>query len=234
MRAAVVLLLCLLLSVPAFAAERFKFDNIETLDAMQKYIRRNFPPGSAREDLQKAFVLQGRGSLRHHPSQRNVEKYLYDINLCKYYVWRWNISADFDPEGKLIQAYVNGLPVFPNAPVKKPSDFSSSSGGKTRLSRMSRDWPQATKGAKQVYYMLLDMDGNDMTLEDQSLVGMGPSRADPANFGQLVKYSEIDPWRSIFDDDLADDIYDYKGDCRKADAQYLSKTIMEPQHGVLK
>lgn len=235
MRVLILFLLCLMLSFPADAAERFRYDNMLTVDMMRQYIRKNFPIGSPRDAVQKAFVLQGRGSLRHHPSSKDTEKYLYDINLCKYYVWRWNIAADYDPEGKLKQAYVNGLPVFADAPAWKPLAIEENKrGGKTRLSRMSRDWPQATKGAKQVYYMLLDLDGDYSTIDDQSLLGSGPSRADPANFGALVNYNEVDPWRSVFDDDLADDIYDYKGDCRPADAKYLSKTIMEPQHGVLK
>lgn len=233
MRGILLLALCLLLSSPAIAAERFKYDNIDTIETMQKYIRKHFPIGSTREAVQKAFVTQGRGSLRHHPSQKGVEKYLYDINLCKYYVWRWNIAADYDAEGKLQQAYVNGLPVFSDAPAWKPMQIGTRV-GKTSLARMSRDWPQATKGAKQVFYMLLDLDGNYDTVDDQSLLGAGPSRADPANFGTLVSYNEVDPWRSVFDDDLADDVYEYKGDCRPADAKYLSKTIMEPQHGILK
>ena len=233
MRYLLALALSLLLASPAAASERFRYDNIQTLEAMQKYIRKNFPVGSPREAVQKAFVLQGHGSLRHHPSKKGTEKYLYDINLCKYYVWRWNIAADYDAEGKLQQAYVNGLAVFDGAPKWKPLEIGTRA-GKTSLSRMSRDWPQATKGAKQVYFMLLDLDGNYNTVDDQSLRGSGPSRADPADFGGLVSYNEVDPWRSVFDDDLADDIYDYKGDCRPADAKYLSKTIMEPQHGVLK
>lgn len=234
MRGLYIIILCLVLSFPADAAERFRYDNVQTIDAMRHYIRKNFPIGTPREAVQKAFVLQGRGSLRHHPSQKGVEKYLYDINLCKYYVWRWNIAADYDPEGKLAQAYVNGLPVYADMPAWKPMEIGQGRGGKTRLTRMSRDWPQATKGAKQVYYMLLDLDGDYGTIDDQSLLGSGPDRADPANFGKLISYNEVDPWRSIFDDDLADDVYDYKGDCRPADAKYLSKTIMEPQHGVLK
>lgn len=233
MRYLLALILSLIFASPAAAAERFRYDNILTIDAMQTYIRKNFPVGSTREAVQKAFVVQGHGSLRHHPSQKGTEKYLYDINLCKYYVWRWNIAADYNAEGRLQQAYVNGLAVFDGAPKWKPMEIGSRP-GKTSLSRMSRDWPQATKGAKQVYFMLLDLDGNYNTVDDQSLLGSGPSRADPADFGTLVNYNEVDPWRSVFDDDLADDIYDYKGDCRPADAKYLSKTIMEPQHGVLK
>ena len=51
-----------------------------------------------------------------------------------------------------------------------------------------------------------------------NLVGTGPSRADPANMGKLITYTDVDPWRSIFDFDAADRIVPYQGDCNKADS----------------
>jgi len=235
MRIILVVLAIVLLAPPAPAAERFQFDRIRTVKDMQEFIEKNLPLGTTRAEVQKVFVLQGRGSLRNHPSQKGVEKYLYDINLCHYYVFRWNISADYDEQEKLKQAYVNGLPVFlAGAPGRVLDINAAGTRGNTKLARMWREWPQADKGAKRVSYMMVDLDGDMNTIDDQSLVGVGASQADPADLGYLVAYNDIEPWRSIFDRDLADDVYDYKGDCRAADAKYVRKSLTEPQHSILK
>jgi len=63
---------------------------------------------------------------------------------------------------------------------------------------------------------LFDVDGNSKTLGDQELIGSGPSRPDPLNMGNMIKYSG-DPWRSIFDSDEADHIAPYEGDCLAVD-----------------
>lgn len=236
MRLLCFLLVALLLLPPAEACaqKRFSFHSVMTVDEMREYIEKNFPLGSKREDLQTAFVLQGNATLKRHPTLEGVEKYLYDINLCEYYVFRWNISADYDKDGKLLQAYINGRPVFIDGRSPQRVDFAQRSGAGARLMRTWRDWPQAKKGAKRVYYTLLDMDGDMSTIEDQSLAGYGASRADPADFGLLVKYADVEPWRSIYDEDQAIDIYDFKGSCAAADAKFLGRKLMEPQHGVLR
>lgn len=233
--ACLVMLLCASSSAMAQKGEkRFSFHDIKTLMEMEAYIQERFPLGTKREDLRTVLVLQGNATLKNHPTQVGVEKYLYDINLCHYYIFRWNISADFDADGKLVQAYINGLPVFLHGRPRKRIDFSAHRGGRVKLSREYRDWPQADKGAKRLYYTLLDMDSDMTTIDDQALVGYGASRANPADFGKLIKYAEVEPWRSIYDSDQSIDIYDYKGSCKEADAKMLSKSLRDPQHGLLK
>ena len=78
---------------------------------------------------------------------------------------------------------------------------------------MQRARPEADRGEKSLAYMLLDLDGDLKTIEDQALLGAGPSRADPQNFGKAINYENVDPWRSIFDNDPADFIADYAGKC---------------------
>jgi hypothetical protein len=38
--------------------------------------------------------------------------------------------------------------------------------------------------------------------------------------GKVVMYSDIDPWRSIFDFDPVDHIVSYSGSCERADKIY--------------
>lgn len=240
MRAFLTLFFLLVFATCGAAAEaadknkRFSFHDIKTVMEMELFIQDNFPLGTKREELHKTFVLQGNATLKNHPTQTGVEKYLYDINLCNYYVFRWNISVDFDADGLLVQAYINGLPVFLNGRPRKRINFAEHRGSRVKLSRQYRDWPQADKGAKRLYYTLLDMDSDPNTIDDQALVGYGASRADPADFGKLVKYAEVEPWRSIYDDDQTIEVYDYKGSCKPADAKMIGKTLNEPQHGILK
>ena len=214
---------------------RFKFENIKTYDDMKAYIEKHFPLGSQRDDLQKAFILQGHGTLKHHPTQKGVEKYLYDINLCSYYIWRWNISADYDDDGRLLQAYLNGIPVFPaGKPMRVIKPVPKDSAHPLKLVRAYREWPDAKKGAKRVAYMLLDTDGDSSTIDDQALIGVGPSVMDPAHLGQFVRYTDIEPWRSIFDSDDATDIADWQGDCREIENIMMGAALHEPQHAILK
>jgi hypothetical protein len=105
--------------VVAGSGEPFRFESIVDLGDMRQLIEQRFQPGSPRAVLRATFVTEGKGTLKIHPSQAGVEKYIYDINLCRYYIWRWNISADYDAGGHLIQAYVNGDPVFPGGRQKK-------------------------------------------------------------------------------------------------------------------
>ena len=192
---------------------------------MQRFVRSNFPLGADRASLRKAFVEQGKATLKTHPTQIGVEKYLYDINLCSYYVWRWNISADYDSSGKLLQAYVNGEPVHAAGTPKKDSKIATiAQPGKTAgIFRTERLRPEASKGEKQLGAIVADADSNLRTIDDQILMGAGPTRADPANLGTMKAY-EVEPWRSIFDIDDADRIVPYAGDCTKADAVMDART----------
>ena len=185
---------------------------------MRHLIESNYPAGSPREALRRAFVEQGGATLRPHPTQHGVEKYIYDINLCSYYVWRWNISADFDLRGLLVQAYVNGEPVFPTGPQKK--DAKDLKGGHQSIYKVKRPRPEASKGENQLAYIVIDADSDLSTIDDQLAMGGGPTRVDPANMGTLHMYSNVEPWRSIFDKDDADRIVAYSGDCKEADERY--------------
>ena len=71
--------------------------------------------------------------------------------------------------------------------------------------------------------MLFDRDSDLKTTDDQALIGSGPSRPDPANMGKMVVYSEVDPWRSIFDFDIADRIVPYQGNCENADKLFQAQ-----------
>jgi hypothetical protein len=180
---------------------------------MRGFIERRFPLGSFRDDLRAAFVQQGTATLKTHPTQQGVEKYLYDINLCGYYVWRWNISADYDANGRLLQAYLNALPIFKDGTPKRTVDKKALPGQKASIFKASRARPEAVNGEKHLAYLLFDRDSDVTTIDDQSLIGAGPSRADPANMGALVTYNDVEPWRSIFDSDKADRILPHPGDC---------------------
>ena len=189
----------------------FRYEDVVSLDDMKALIRREDPMGTPREAVRAAFVTQGGGTLKLHPTRPGVEKYLYDINLCRYYVWRWNISADYDGAGRLTQMYVNGEAALggaaPVASAPKPAP-----GGRGRLIVIAKPRPEADKGERRLMAEVFQFaDG------EQRLIGAGPTRADPANLGRLHAYV-VEPWRSIFDADAADRIVPYAGDCAAADA----------------
>jgi len=228
----VLLMVMLLFAVPASAAERFNFNDIKTVPQMEEYILDNLPLGTQREEMQRVFVLQGHATLRNHPAQKNVEKYLYDINLCEYYIFRWNISADFDDRGSLIQAYINGLPVFPDGKAKRPLP-TPKAGNRAKIIKATRDWPQAKKGGMHLSYMLFDADGDTDTTDDQFVQGLGATNVDPANFGPGIRFTDVELWRSIYDDDISNDIAQYAGSCKEADIKYMSRELLEPRHGYM-
>ena len=89
---------------PTLAAD-FRFESLPELDQMQAELRRLAPLGTDKEAVRTRFVEEGGAKLYGHPSRSNVEKYVYDINLCDLYVWRWNISANFDADGRLSQIF---------------------------------------------------------------------------------------------------------------------------------
>jgi hypothetical protein len=190
---------------------------------MQNFIEQKFPIGSSRDSMRKTFVGDGKATLKLHPTQRGVEKYIYDINLCSYYVWRWNVSADFDNNGRLLQAYLNGDPVLKNGSPKRDFKQNATPGKKQSIYRAQRPRPEATKGENSLGFILYDLDRNPKTIDDQALIGAGPSRADPTNMGTMIVYREVEPWRSIFDFDSADRIAPYSEDCTKVDTFYEKK-----------
>ena len=49
-------------------------------------------------------VEEPRGELQAHLAMQSG-CHFRGINLCNCYVWRWNVSADYDDQGKLLQAY---------------------------------------------------------------------------------------------------------------------------------
>jgi hypothetical protein len=191
----------------------FQFEALIGLNDMATYIREHFPLGSLRSDLRRAFVEEGHAKLKTSSNETGVEKYIYDINLCSYYIWRWNVSSDYDSEGKLLQAYVNGNIVFPEGKAKRIIPKVAEEGKKASIFKAQRPRPEASKGETSLGFILFDRDSDLKTTNDQAAIGAGPSRADPVNFGKLTTYIDVDPWRSIFDSDSADQIVPYKGDC---------------------
>lgn len=202
------------------AEPAFTFDSVSTLDDMSSLIQSRFPLGTSRSTLRHTFVEEGHATLRIKPDASNIEKYIFDIDLCHYYIWRWNISADYDESGRLLQAYVNGNIVFQDGTPKRSISQVAKPGTKASIYRVQRPRPEAYKGENSLVFMLLDGDSDERSTDDQALIGAGPSRADPANMGTLVGYSKIDPWRSIFDFDRVDHIVPYSGSCERADKMY--------------
>lgn len=199
----------------------FHFESMHSLDDMSAWIRKRFTLGSERAGMRRVFVTDGRAQLFTHPTRPGVEKYVYDIDLCGYYVWRWNISADFDDRGLLRQAYVNGDIVFPDGSPKRIVAKGPSAPGKTAsIYRATRPRPEASKGESSLAYMLFDGDSDENTLDDRAAVGAGPTQPDPVDMGRLYVYSDVDPWRSIFDRDRAEPIAQYSGSCAKVDAYF--------------
>lgn len=201
----------------ARAEAPFTFESVATLDDMSSLVQAKFQLGTSRANLRRTFVEEGHAMLKVRPGDPGVEKYIYDIDLCHYYVWRWNISADYDASGQLRQAYVNGNIVFPNGNPKKVIPKVAEEGKKASIYRVQRPRPEAHKGERSLGFLLFDRDSDPRTTDDQALIGAGPSRADPTNMGKLVTYTDVEPWRSIFDFDAADRIVPYQGDCNKAD-----------------
>jgi hypothetical protein len=190
----------------------FQYESFIDLDDMRHFLESQYPLGSSRAALRKTFVDDGKGTLVIHPTQFGVEKYIYDINLCRYYVWRWNISADYDAAGHLLQSYVNGEPIFPSGTPKKDGRVLGSS-GHASIYKVKRPRPEADLGEKELAFIVIDADSNLKTIDDQVLTGGGPTQASIATPGRLHMYSDVEPWRSIFDFDPANHIAPYPGDC---------------------
>jgi hypothetical protein len=201
-------------SASSALSETFDFSSIATLEEMRGFLTNHFPPGSDRTALRQVFVTEGKATLVPYPGRTDVEKYIYDINLCRLYVWRWNISADYDASGRLVEAFVNGNSVFKSGNPSATRAASDKPGGaNTKIYKMQRPRPEADKGESFLGFILRDVDGNVKTIEDQQIIGAGPSRADPTNMGGMFAYGDVEHWRSIFDFDAAKFIAPYTGSC---------------------
>jgi hypothetical protein len=202
-RASLAALLAPSLWATAALAEPFRFESETSLQDMDSLVKRDITIGMPRAQVRAIFVQQGGATLKAHPNRADVEKYIYDIDLCSYYVWRWNISADYDAKGGLKQIYVNATPTLANAPLPPlPS--------KGPFFMLTRPRPQAFKGESSLKAVITDK---------LILTGVGPTRADPLDMGRAINYhGEV--WRSIFDADYADRIAPYAGDCATVDAKY--------------
>ncbi len=212
------LFIALLIIWPTSAkADGFKFENIPDLATMTSYIQSNFSIGSSQESLRKIFVQQGGATLIGHPQNKMLEKYIYDINLCSWYLWRWNISALYDSSGKLVQAYMNGEPVFSAGPQIKQFEKKKNKDGKMAIQKVMTPRPEASKGESMLASIVYDNDGDLNTLEDQELMSAGPSRVDPMNMGKMHVYKINSIWGSIFDHDKTKSVASYKGDCVAVD-----------------
>lgn len=85
--------------------------------------------------------------------------------------------------------------------------------GHASIYKVKRPRPEADLGEKELAFIVIDADSNLKTIDDQVLSGGGPTRASIATPGRLHVYSDVEPWRSIFDFDPADHIAPYPGDC---------------------
>jgi hypothetical protein len=217
MRRLCLIAVMLLAAPPALPAQAklypFQFEAFPSVELMQIFLQQHFPLGSDRNATRDAFVSEGRATLIAHPTRAGVEKYIYDINLCSTYVWRWNISADYDPAGHLLQLFLNGNPVFADGKGARLEEPHTPAGKKASIYSMQRPRPEASKGESSLAFIVYDADSDLQTTDDQVLMGGGPSRADPSNMGQMVVYKDVDPWRSIFDSDAANFIAPYSGGC---------------------
>lgn len=200
----------------------FDFMDITTISEMETYLKAKFPLGTTRDDVRKVLVGEGKATLLAHPRAYGVEKYLYDVNLCYYYMFRWNISADYDTDGKLLRMYLNGNelygaqdPIMDTALQDKVNTYV-----KQRIIRVRRPRPEAYKGEGDIRGLIYDRDGDMGTADDQKAITAGPSRADPLDMGTEVIYKDVLPWRSILDHDNALSIGKSKN-CLEADIKHL-------------
>jgi hypothetical protein len=203
---------CLATTISVATAADFRFESITGLEDMRGELERRVPLGTARESVRTAFVEQGGATLYVHPKRTTVEKYVYDINLCAIYVWRWNISANYDQEGRLTQIFLNGEPIHAageaaRTPAKKPG------AKEERILKAWRSRPEASKGESRLAYLVYDLDSGSDDVDDEFVAGAGPSRADPNDLGIVYAY-EVERWRSIFDDEPAAAVVPYGGECK--------------------
>ena len=216
-----VLLLATYASASSGAEPSFKFESVTTRDEMVALVRSMVPLGTSRTAVRAIFVKNGQATLIVKPDDPKIEKYIYDLDLCQYYIWRWNISADYDDGDRLRQIYVNGNIVHPDGNPLKVVLKVAEPGKKASIYKAKRPRPEAHKGETSLSFVMFDRDSDFTTTNDQVIVGAGPSRADPMNMGTIIAYSDVDPWRSIFDSDPAERIVPYRGDCMEVDRRRM-------------
>lgn len=196
----------------------FDFFEVATVDEMRNLAAKRFPAGMPREDVRRALIEEGGARLFEHPEDDGVEKYVFDINLCRLHVFRWNLSADYGPDGALEQFYVNGLHTIPGGgDITRTRAKPDKDGTVHKLvSIMPR--PEADLGDKAIQFEGYDYDGDGATTLDQSVVVFGPSRADPHDFGRRYRYANVERWRSIVDGFTLEDVREWPGACPTAPA----------------
>ena len=120
-------------------------------------------------------------------------------------------------------------------PVRLPSGAQKKDGrvlgksGHASIFKVKRPRPEADLGEKELAFIVIDADGDLKTLDDQVLMGGGPTRASIATPGKLHMYSNVEPWRSIFDfDPRRTHIAPYPGDCA-ADVARAQQNAVPPK-----
>ncbi|MBW8638536.1 hypothetical protein K1W69_15170 [Hoeflea sp. WL0058] len=205
--------LTLLLLVPSIVwAKPFDFATIVSLDDMHAELKSRFPLGADRADVYRQLSTEGGAAHYAHPDRANVEKYLYDIDLCKLHVFRWNISAHFFDNGKLTQIFVNGEAVHAAGDEIYDPSVNYRRDAPTKVSYILQQRPEASEGENVVSYVQLEPEDGDGTV-DVTVVGGGPTRADPWNLGSVHGYPPMPRWHSIFTLDKAGAVVPYSGAC---------------------
>ena len=98
--------------LPAVAKAAFEFEKYQSLDDMRAFLA-SVDLGTPRDAVRTLFVAEGHAALHEHPEQPNIEKYVYDINLCSVYIWRWNISANYAKRNFLNPIFLNQFNFHP-------------------------------------------------------------------------------------------------------------------------
>jgi hypothetical protein len=200
------------LAAPALAG--FQFSDAQSLDDMRSALRHDTPLGTSRSSVRQMLVNEGGATMIEHPERANIEKYVHDINLCSLYVWRWNISANYDDAGNLTQIFINGEPVLNGGePARGSKQAPKKAGAKQAILKVWRSRPEARLGENKLAFVLYDLDTATNLADDEFIIGAGPSRADPSNFGKMHVYRDVERWRSIFDQDAAKTVVDFAGAC---------------------
>ena len=199
--------------LPGAASAAFKFEQFPSLDEMRTFLA-SVEIGTPREQVRAIFVNDGGAGLYVHPSRPNVEKYVYVLNLCHLYVWRWNVSANFDDKDGISQIFLNGEAVFPDGDAPRHAKDAPKPNGKGTIAKMFRPRPEANLGEDRIAFLLYDIDPTNKAIDDEFIIGAGPSRADPTDFGKMHVYNDVERWRSIFDFETAPAVIEVKSGCR--------------------
>ncbi len=201
--------------LPGTAKATFEFEQYKSLDDMRTFLA-SVELGTPRDAVRSLFVTEGDAALHEHPERPNIEKYLYDINLCSLYVWRWNISANYAADGRLTQIFLNGEAVHPGGETQRHAKDVGGPANKGTVTKMFRPRPEAHLGESKIAFLLYDPDPSSTAIDDEFIIGGAPSRADPGNLGVMYVYKDIERWRSIFDNESAPEIVPFAGGCPRA------------------